>query len=125
MNSNDTLHAGLLAASVLGFLAIVSVGAAPVRAAEATTDSALSHEEVHVTFVRQDLSSSKAAGKLYNDLRKASAKVCGKSNTRSGDLATYALYQACYRQTLHDAVQQVNSPSLFAIYSSFGKVGRG
>ena len=125
MNSNDTLHAGLLAASVLGFVAIASIGTAPVRAGELVDNQLLVHEDVHVSYVRKDLSDPNAAGMLYNELRHASSKVCGKSFSRSDDLESFARYQACYRQTLHDAVKQVNAPALLAIYTGNGKVARG
>jgi UrcA family protein len=125
MNSNDTLHGGLLAASVLGFLAIVSVGAKPARASEQIAEQSPMIQEVHVSFTRDELADPKVAGKLYSELRQAAAKVCGASFTHVGDLATYARYQDCYRKTLHDAVTQVNAPELLAVYRGNGKSSQG
>jgi UrcA family protein len=125
MNSNDTLHGGLLAASILGFIAIASVGAKPARASEQSADRSPAIQEVRVSFNREDLSDPKVAGKLYTSLRQASAKVCSASNTRSGDLESYSRWQQCYRQTLHDAITQVNAPVLLALYDSSWKSVRG
>ncbi len=125
MNSNDTFHGGLLAASVLGFLAIVTVGAKPARASEEGADQRPAIQEVRVSFNRDALSDPKVAGKLYTSLRQASAKVCSASNSRNGDLESYARWQQCYRQTLHDAITQVNAPVLLALYDRSWKSARG
>lgn len=117
MNTNDTFHAGLLVVSALGLLAIATVGTTPVQAAEAQA----AQTEVRVSFNREELSDPKAVERLYHNLRQASAKVCDASHTRNGDLQSYSQWQVCYRQTLHDAIAQVDSPVLLAMYN--GKKG--
>ncbi|HTP39231.1 MAG TPA: UrcA family protein [Steroidobacteraceae bacterium] len=118
MNSHDTFHGGLLIISVLGLVAIAGIGGTSAQAGESLQPQTT---EVHVSYHRQELADPKAAAHLFQQLQQASRKVCNASYSRNDSLENYARWQACYRQTLHDAIARIDSPVLLAMWN--GKKG--
>jgi UrcA family protein len=94
--------AGIAATAVLLFLGIT-----PAWSASPDTHS------VTVSFRDLDLSTQQGAKTLYGRIQSAARKVCGYPGA---DFIEQSIWRSCYRNTVSDAVEKVNSPLLTAVH---------
>ncbi|MBS0395111.1 MAG: UrcA family protein [Proteobacteria bacterium] len=94
----------LLAAGLGGCLIAASTFAAPAPLPETPV--------VHVSYAELDLAKDAGVERLYTRLRHAADDVCGHVDGR--DLAIGAAHDACVREALDRAVDDVHSARLSA-----------
>ena len=70
---------------------------------------------VRVDFSRADIDQEPGARALLSRLKRASSRACGRS---PDPFAAQSDYHACRRQALAQAVSDVRSSSLSALYTS-------
>lgn len=106
---------GLLAAFV-----IVALGAPAYAGTEASTVlSGKSVKSVKVSYADLNLEKSEGAKTLYRRLQKASKQVCDvRAISAEGSLSRVAEGRQCYRDTLSEAVAEIDSDLLTEIHSS-------
>ncbi|MEO1203737.1 MAG: UrcA family protein [Pseudomonadota bacterium] len=94
-------------------LAVIAVPAA--TASPSSVDAA----RISVSFADLNIDSEAGARALYSRLQQASASVCNKDSLRElGSLAAHAKAEACYDETLDEAVAEVGSKTLSKIHAS-------
>ena len=71
---------------------------------------------VSVEYVPATLSSEEGAQALYERLRDAAARACGRYERR--DLAARQQWKACYSQALAAAVERVGDERIAALHST-------
>jgi len=114
-NANMKLHAPRRTAALaaLGAVLIAGVSAA-AYAGSADTASA----SVRVAYGDLNLASEQGNQALYARIVAAARAVCAANEVDIRNLHAYAAAQACERQAIATAVQQVHSPKLAALYSA-------
>ncbi len=93
----------------------LAVVAFPVAAA---SPSSIDDARVSVSFADLNINSEAGARTLYRRLRQASASVCNRDSLRElGSLAAVAKAEACYTETLDEAVAKIGSEALRKVHS--------
>ena len=91
---------------------------APVLAHAATGDAA---PTVTVRYADLNLGTDAGSAALYARLVSAARKVCAASDIR--DLGAMAAARACEQQAIANAVRDVHSPKLAAVYDARARHG--
>jgi UrcA family protein len=97
-------------ATALG-LTLASLCAVPAIAADRDANEP---RKVVVQYDELDLSSKQGAQTLYARLRNAARQVCASYESR--DPSRRAIWDACYNQSLSNAVMQVNREAVTALH---------
>ncbi len=106
------LFKGLLAAIV-----IVALGAPAYAAADAS--SGLIGKSVKVSYSDLNLEKYEGAKALYRRLQHASKRACDiRSLHEEGSLSRFAEGRQCYRDTLSEAVAEIDNELLTQIHNS-------
>ena len=103
---NTTNTATRLIAGVI-FTAVISSLGAVASAADSATDKTVKYADLNI-------SSAQGATMLYKRIRSAAADVCARFD--HGDLSSKASFQLCASKAIAQAVSDVNSPALTAVY---------
>jgi UrcA family protein len=99
--------------------ALVILGLGASATAIAASPSQFDDSSVSVSFADLNIQNSAGAKVLYSRLQQASESVCNVESYRElGSLARVAQAQACYTETLDNAVAKIDSAALQAIHSS-------
>ena len=99
--------------SVLGACLIAALSGAAYAASPGTASASM-----RVSYADLDLSSEQGNKKLYARIVSAARQVCAADEVDMRDLQAFANEQACEREAIGGAVQQVHSPKLAAVYSA-------
>ena len=73
-------------------------------------------ESVSVSFVAADLQTPEGAQALYRRIQSVAKRLCREPPMQ--ELTRYYAYRMCIELALEDAVKQVHSPALTALYRS-------
>jgi UrcA family protein len=86
--------------------------------AVAATPSSIEATRISVSFADLNIDSEAGARALYGRLQQASASVCKKDSLRElGSLAAVAKAEACYDETLTEAVAKIGSEALSKVHA--------
>jgi UrcA family protein len=100
--------------SIAGLGAALAVAVTALGIGAGVRGNAASPPSVCVAYGQLDLSRPADAQVLYGRLQQASSKVCRWPS--HFEVSAYGRWQHCYDGALHQAVLQVNSPALLALY---------
>lgn len=104
---------------VTSIAALVVFGLSASTSAIAASPSQFEDGSISVSFADLNIQNSAGAKVLYSRLRHASKSVCNLESFRElGSLARVAEAEACYSETLDEAVAKIDSDALRAIHSS-------
>ena len=102
---------------VAGLSALALAGIA--LPAAASTPSQFDDSRISVSFADLNINNEAGARVLYGRLQAASASVCNMDSYRElGSLAAVADAEACYEETLNEAVAKIGSVALNKIHTS-------
>jgi UrcA family protein len=105
--------------NVLGTVALLVFGLGASASAIAASSSQFDSAAVSVSFADLNIQNAAGAKVLYGRLQQASEAVCNvKSYRELGSLSRLAKVEACYEETLDEAVAKIDSAALAAIHSS-------
>lgn len=106
------LFKGLLAAIV-----VVALGAPAYATADASSD--LKGKSVKVSYADLNLEKYEGAKALYRRLQQASKQACNvRSLHEEGSLSRFNEGRQCYRETLSEAVAEIDNDLVTQIHSS-------
>jgi len=104
---------------ITGIAALVVLGLSASATAIAASPSQFEDGSISVSFADLNIQNSAGAKVLYSRLQQASKSVCNLDSYRElGSLSRVAQAQACYAETLDEAVAKIDSAALQAIHSS-------
>ena len=87
--------------------------------AAAATPTQFDDSRISVSFADLNIDNEAGARVLYGRLQQASASVCNMDSYRElGSLARVADAEACYTETLNEAVAKIGSEALKKIHTS-------
>lgn len=112
MTPKSKQRSSLLALGLLGLGLLAG-------AAQAGTDAAA----VTVSYRDLNLATTQGSEALYGRIVSAARRVCGADTVDIRDLNTLAIAQRCEAQAIANAVHQVHSPAVAAIYSARARQG--
>ena len=102
-----------------GIATLVVFGLGASATAIAASPSQFEDSAISVSFADLNIQNSAGAKVLYSRLQQASESVCNvESFTELGSLSRLAEAQACYTETLNEAVAKIDSAALQVIHSS-------
>ncbi len=104
---------------VVGITALFVCGLGVSASAVAASPSQFNDGAISVSFADLNIQNAAGAKVLYTRLQQASKSVCNLESYRElGSLSRVAEAQACYADTLDEAVAKIDSAALQAIHSS-------
>ena len=87
--------------------------------ATAATPTQFDNSRISVSFADLNIDNEAGARALYGRLKQASASVCKMDSFRElGSLAAVAQAEACFTETLDEAVAKIGSAALEKIHTS-------
>jgi UrcA family protein len=101
----------LIASAIFGALAMIS-------GALATADESNAAARAVVQYGDLELSNSQGAGALYDRIAAAAGEVCQAYADDGHNLTVHFRVRACVHKAIADAVIEVGSPELLAIYGA-------
>ena len=103
--------------SLLATIIVVALGAPAFASADVT--SGLKGVSVKVSYADLNLEKQEGAKALYRRLQQASKQACGHRGLKeAGTVKRLAETQRCYRETLAEAVAEVDSELVTQIHNS-------
>ena len=104
---------------ITSIAALVVFALSASASAIAATPSQFEDGSISVSFADLNIQNSAGAKVLYSRLQRASKSVCNLESFRElGSLSRVAEAEACYAETLDEAVAKIDSDELQAIHSS-------
>jgi UrcA family protein len=109
-NGKGTLRRVASVAAGVTSLMVLAAVTAPMAAAQ------VSDTAVHVSYGDLDLSTAAGAAKLYDRLQSAAEQVCLQADER--ELSRYEASLRCEQKLVAEAVNNIHSPQLAAVYAA-------
>jgi len=102
-----------------GITTLIVLGLSSWATAIAASPSQFEDSAISVSFADLNIQNSAGAKVLYSRLQQASESVCNvESFTELGSLSRLAEAEACYTETLNEAVSKIDSDALQEIHQS-------
>jgi len=102
-----------------GITTLIVLGLSSSATAIAASPSQFEDSAISVSFADLNIQNSAGAKVLYSRLQQASESVCNvESFTELGSLSRLAEAEACYTETLNEAVSKIDSDALQEIHQS-------
>lgn len=102
--------------SLVALLAVLGVGAPAIVLA--ASPSQFDTNSITVSYADLNIESAEGARVLYTRLKRASREACDVHTlTVAGSVRRVAQAQACYREALSEAVEEIDSDALTKIHA--------